>query len=443
MVFGVPGLNRTWIALAGLMAISVTLVSCGNTYNNPGTSTSTSNKPSGLTVRAFVSNPLQPAGTGVFSPVLNIMDASLDQVSTSFVDLSSSIGDAGLMVLSPNKQTTLVLSPSQNAIAVVDNLREGIASGSSSAISLTGPTRSMVVGSDNATGYAAVATATIANGSPGALEVFSLNTRSVTASIPIPGAQYVVQSHNGNRLLVFGQNSNTVTVIAPSLIGTSSEPRKSVTGFDHPVWGVFSNDDSTAYVLNCGPECGGTAAGVTVLNLNTNTPGATIPLPGSGATMGLLSGSSLYVAGSPPGFGCGSGTAAVTCGTLNIVNLAALSVSNSSPIVITDGYHERMEISANGQLFIGARNCTNVNISGGEVRGCLSIFDTVKSKVVIPPDSGDVTGIQPIANRNVVYLCQGGNFRVYDTTTDKLLVPSPGHSAIQIIGQSMDVKQVD
>jgi hypothetical protein len=62
------------------------------------------------------------------------------------------------------------------------------------------------------------------------------------------------------------------------------------------------------------------------------------------------------------------------------------------------------------------------------------------SSVVIPPQSGDVTGLQAITNRNVVYVCQGGTFLVFDTTTDKLLVQS---KTINIVGQPTDVLLVD
>jgi hypothetical protein len=48
--------------------------------------------------------------------------------------------------------------------------------------------------------------------------------------------------------------------------------------------------------------------------------------------------------------------------------------------------------------------------------------------------------MQPITNRNVVYVCEGGRFRVYDTTTDKLLVQS---KTINIVGQPTDVLLVD
>jgi len=167
-----------------------------------------------------------------------------------------------------------------------------------------------------------------------------------------------------------------------------------------------------------------------------------------GATIGLLSGTTLYVAGTPPppapgaNTCTGSTTAATSCGRLDVVDLTSMTVSGSA--IITDGYHNRMEMGANGQLFIGAvRTCTNINIpaSGsntGEVRGCLSIFNTTNSNVVIPPDNGDVTGIQPITNRGVVYVCENGELRIYDTTTDELQ-----SKQIDIIGQAIDVKLVD
>src|SRR5262249_1997113 len=158
------------------------------------------------------------------------------------------------------------------------------------------------------------------------------------------------------------------------------------------VWGIFSSDDSMAYILNCGPECGGTSAGITVLDMSSNTAGT--PLPVDAATIGLLSGSTLYLAGTPPPNPLGTNTctgtttSATTCGRLEVVDIGSMTVTASA--IITDGYHDRIEMGANGQLFVGAHNCTNITIPGGEVRGCLSIFDTNKSTVVIPPDNGDV-----------------------------------------------------
>jgi len=411
ILFGVPGLNRTLIAIAVLIASGVAIVSCG--------SSSKQTRTSGLRFRAFVSNPLQPTALGS-APVLNIVDATLDQLSTATVSLTN---DPGLVALFPSKRFTLVFSPTDNSIAEIDNAQEAVASGTTGSnlgrIVLPGPTESMLVGTDNGTGYVAVPIAPVTGQPPGAVEVLNLSTGGITATLPVPNARYIVQSHNGSRLLAFGDNSDIVTVINPSLIGNSMDPRKIVGGFDHPVWGVFSTDDSTAYILSCGAECGGTSASITLLDMTTNALGTSIPV--SAATIGLLNGNSLYVAGTPSGTACGN------CGTLQVVDVKAATAA--PPIRITDGYHYRMELGANGQLFVGARTCSSA---------CLSIFNTSNSAVVIPSQSGDVTGIQPIRNRNVVYVCQNGGLLIYDTTTDMLQT-----TQVTIRGQAVDVKLVD
>jgi YVTN family beta-propeller protein len=253
-----------------------------------------------------------------------------------------------------------------------------------------------------------------------------------------------VGSPDGNHVLVFSDASNDVTVINTALIGTSNQVTTTVSGFDRPVWGIFT-DNANTFIFNCGAECGGSVAGVTAFTLGNSGPGPTTAL--SAASFALLSGNSLYVAGTPPHTPCSSGTAAKTCGTLNIVDVSSLRLTNARPILITDGYHNRMQMGANGQLFIGARSCTNINVSGGEVRGCLSIFNSNTSQVIVPPQIGDATGIQPITGRNVVYVCQGGTFQRYDTTTDQVFLPPS--SAINngiptsIVGQAYDVKLVD
>ncbi len=118
--------------------------------------------------------------------------------------------------------------------------------------------------------------------------------------------------------------------------------------------------------------------------------------------------------------------------------------------VITDGYHDRIDMSVNGQLFIGSQACTNVgNVNNvqGEVRGCLSIYNTANAAVVIPPDNGDVTGLQSFTTRDVEYVAEGGNLRVYDTLTDSLLVETTNNitetGTIIITGYIIDVKAID
>jgi hypothetical protein len=430
------------LGFIGLLALaSVGFVSCSGSYNNRGTS-----NPSKVKFRAFVSNPLLPTGTGIFLPVLNIIDATLDERSFSNVALTGVSASPGPMVLSPSKRLLLVLSTSDNTIAVIDPSKEAPASSSSSnvpSIRMPDVVTSMAVGADNATGFAAVPAAPVTGSSPGAVEVFSLSSGTITATLPVPGTRFVAVSHNGNRV-VATRSDNCVTVITPSSVGTSMDPRTPVCGpgFDQPVWAVFSSDDTTAYVLNCGPECGGTAASVSQLDLTSNTITSTVPLNGAGATVGLLSGTTLYIAGTPPGTACGSGTSAPTCGTLITFDIGSMTVTSASPAVITDGVHDHIELGENGQLFIGAHSCTSVNTSG-EIRGCLTIYDINKGGVVIPPAAGDVTGIQPITNRNVVYVCQNGTFNIYDTTTDQIALPVPGRVAIVFVGKAVDVKLVD
>ena len=232
-------------------------------------------------------------------------------------------------------------------------------------------------------------------------------------------------------------------------------------GFDRPVYGGFSADGGTAYILNCGAQCSGTQASVQILDLTTTPPTAGPQIPVNGATIGFLSGSTLYVAGTgtPTGPLCASipnarPTAAQYCGTLDLVDLTTFQdpyYNNPAiEIAITNGYHNRIDMSINGQLFVGSMNCTtvgNVNNPQGEVRGCLSIFDTTipgNAVAVIPPDNGDVTGLQSFTTRDVEYVAEGGNLRVYDTLTDSLLINSYIETGtINITGQIIDVKAID
>jgi hypothetical protein len=394
---------------------------------------------SGLTFRAFVSNPLHPVASGGGAPVLNIIDATQDLQSAFLVNLSG-IQGPGLMTESPNLAFTMVFDSGTTSITLVDNAREAAAVSSGGmnlpSTPIPGPTESMVVGADNGTGYIAVPTAPQTNpqGPPGGIIVLNLSAASILANVPVPGARYVTISHNGNRVLAFGDNSTNVVVIAPSLIGTNNDPRTFVGGFDNPVWGVFSSDDTTAYILNCGAECSGTSASISVLNLTTNTITATVPVPA--ATYGMLNGNTLYVAGTPPGNPCPSGTAVPTCGVLTMLDVSTGTPVVTNSVAIADGYHNRIEMASNGRVYVGSKNCT----AAFGVRGCLSIFNTATTAVIVPPAQGDVTGIAPITGRDVVYVCEGGVFYVYLTTTDQLEVLT---TPIVITGMAVDVKLVD
>jgi hypothetical protein len=446
-------LNRILTSILVLVAVSVGIISCGSSSS----SSTTTHKPSGIKFRVFISNPLFPSGlsgTVINSPVLNIVDANKDQLSLSFVvAMAGSSAQPGLMALAPNLKYTAVFSPNGNSVAIVDNTTENIAipNGFSTPLppfSLPSFTESMFIDNFATTAYAAVPNAPVAGQPPGAVEVLNLQNGSITASIPVPGAHFIVPGPDGNHILVFSDNSDLVTVITTIFIGTNTDPRTVIAGFDRPVWAIFTGNN-TAYVMNCGPQCGGTAAGVSAVDIGASKVTGTLPV--SAATYGLLSGPTLYVAGTPPANPpgtntcAGTTTAATTCGRLTAIDTGSLTVKSS--VVIADGYHDRIQISQNGQLFVGSHSCTNINIPGGEVRGCLSIFNTNNPGVVMPPSNGDVTGIQQITGRDTVYVIQNAELGIYDTTTDKLQV-SPINNRnnlgqIDVIGQPYDVKLVD
>ncbi len=157
--------------------------------------------------------------------------------------------------------------------------------------------------------------------------------------------------------------------------------------FDRPVKAVFSPDGGTAYVLNCGPECGGNAASVSVLPvaptifllgqqsgvLPTNgalsgacTAGSsacTIPVPG-GASNALVDSSTLYVVGQQAVQVQGQ---TLFGGNLTVLNLSSNTVVPSTaavpnPVSISDGApgaRSRMLLADDNTLWIGMSKCNN------------------------------------------------------------------------------------
>jgi len=452
MFFRFLGTKRTLPGFAVCVFAVFSLIACSG-------SSTTGSHPSGLPLRAFVSNPVFPAGAG-HAPVLNIVDASRDLLSTFLVSLSSltgSVTDAGMLVLTPKQDRTIVVSPSDGKLAIVNNATESV----SGAVTLPGATQSVLVWTDDKTAFAAVPSAAVPGATPGAVVRIDITGASITATIPIPIVRFIVASPNGDQILAFSDNSNLISVITPSLIGVGAQPPTlpcsttpavvctvSDPSLDHPIGAVFNSTGTTGYIISCGAECGGSTAAISVLNLGGgSTPptftGQVALIPG-GATTALLQGTTLYVAGTPPAGqnGCASGVppapaTGTTCGQLTLVNTTTMIAATS--VQISDGIHGPIEMGANAQLFVGSIECTTST--------CLNIVDTssgsvTQSNVVWTIDGGNVTGMAPIPGRSVVYVCVGGRLRVYDTTTDKqLVIPDIGQP--DIVGEAVDVKVPD
>ncbi len=134
--------------------------------------------------------------------------------------------------------------------------------------------------------------------------------------------------------------------------------------FDRPQSVTWSLDGTTAYVLNCGVECGGGnngGAGVSFLpvgalqinNIPTSAPYPpivtnTVSIPG-GATIGLSDGINLYLAGQQL-LSNGLFTGTFTVLPLNTLVPAA-------PISISDGSHSKMLQADDNTLWVGSQNC--------------------------------------------------------------------------------------
>ena len=461
-------LRKVLISLLLLLSPSLVLLGCGST-GNPATHIS------GLHNRAFVSDDV----SGTTSAGIYIVDAQQDVRPLGLAPIAA--GNApGMMVVTPNRSQTLVFSStktqsSDNQFSIINNQTEANAVH----FALPSYTESFVVSPDSATAYIAIPNAPVVGQNPGYIQLVNLQAGTTSGQINVPSVHFLAMSNGGNRLLAFSDVQTTlygqgcsnlsaayVFVVIPSDVGIKPCPVIPVPGFDRPVQAYFSSDDTTAYILNCGPECGGVQASASIQTLDLSScdpdaltcgaPGTAVPVPA--ATVALVQGSTMYLAGTPyadgaPSQPCtGQQTQAPTCGLLTILDLNTMTYP--PPTVITDGYHNRISMASNGQLFIGARTCTEIN-QPNEIRGCLSIYNSLTTQVgavvpggvLIPPQNGDATGIQPIAQRTIVYLVQGGSLWVYDVTIDALAhinnnPDNPGE-IFGLVGNFVDVKTVD
>lgn len=450
--------KTVWTGVLAL-GLGALFTGCGG-YSAP----SSSNTGTGLKFRAFVS---QDVSAIAASSGLDIVDASLDRLARA---PGVTVGPSpSFMQVAASKKSTLVFDSSTNAVYVVSNSSETAAGH----VTLPDFSESMAISTDGTIGFAAVPNAAMLGQPSGSVEVMNVSAVALNSPVAIPGAHFVVLSPDNTKLLVFSDSQNTVTLITLTNNGTNTSPSWVVnpttftlcgTGspapacdptianpnrllnqnLDHPIWGVFSTDSSTAFVLNCGPECGGSAASVVPVNLtNTAAPVPGTPISVPAATYGAIFGSKLYVAGtstlSANNSCAGANTGAPVCGRLSVIDTTTLQVTNASPIVITDGTHNRMAITADNQVFVGAQQCSDVN-SSSEQRGCLSIYNPTLNKVVVGTDHGDVTGIAVVTGRNEVYVIENGELRIWSTVTDALLPPA---KQIDISGNAVDVAIVD
>ena len=453
MPLGASRLKKSVLVYGVLFVASICLISCSKAAKPK-------DPPSGLDTRVLASQSVTAGSTFGSLVIVNGYNDTLPRVAGIG---AGTLSNPGLMAMSTNRATVIVFDSGSNNVDIVNTTTESTAG----SIALPGATTSLVIPTGSATlAFTAVPMASVAGilSPAGAVVVMNLASASTISTIGVPGATTVVSNAGGTQLLAFSDDSDTMAVLSPAVAvspvdqgcdsGSVSTACFLVTGFSRPAYAIYSSDGSTAYVLNCGLQCGGTQP-ASIAVVNTATFAITNTIPVEGATWALVNGTTMYVVGTPPpptpgANTCAGGptTAATTCGRLNIVDLTSQTVVNTQDLYIPDGYHDRMDLSINGQLFIGSHTCTtigDVNNPVGEVRGCLAIYNTAEGNVVIPPDNGDVTGFAGLTARQVEYVAEGGNLRVYDTDLDVLLenqdyIPT---GTIPVVGLVIDLKEID
>jgi len=219
--------------------------------------------------------------------------------------------------------------------------------------------------------------------------------------------------------------------------------------FDRPIKAVFSADGGTAYVLNCGQECGGSQSSVTLLptapmifrvsqasgTLPSQNSLTNIPTPG-GASNALVTSSTMYVVGQQ------LQTDGLFTGNLTVVNLgnntasSAVGISDGAP-----GAPSRMILADDGTLWIAMTKCNNgERYAKGQPYGCLTMFNTSSNSVsLIEPYQGDATGIADVEGLHKIYAVEGGQVYIFSTTNGTAI----DNQYVTVTGTASDVAYID
>lgn len=255
--------------------------------------------------------------------------------------------------------------------------------------------------------------------------------------------------------------------------------------FNRPVKAVFSADGGTAYVLNCGQECGGasgsnptsaplSSASVSLLPvapmiflvgqqsgalptqsaLGTNcatvsgATGCSIPVP-SGASNALVNSSTMYVVGQKQMTDTCSGGSLCWGGYMTVVNLqnntvVASTASVPNPVSISDGSPgtaSRMVLGDDNTLWIGMIGCNNGERANNSLAyGCLTMVNTSSNTVtLLEPYNGDATGIAAVTSLHKIYTAEGGQVYIYSTATGAAM----DNQYVTVTGTAYDVAYMD
>ena len=234
--------------------------------------------------------------------------------------------------------------------------------------------------------------------------------------------------------------------------------------YDRPVDAYFSVDGSVAYLLNCGPECGGATASVSVLQqapLNYRVIPTVSPEPSpiqtsiltpGGATVALANSDTLFVAGQqqlPDG---------LFTGRLTRINLTTNAVTGAYGV--SDGYHSKLLFADDATLWVGSQFCAGGERAQlGQNTNCLTRFDLKANTgqiipAVSPPSGqtvpypndnlnpyyyGSLTGLCWVEGLHKVYTAYGGQVHAFSTVDGSEI----NNFNITVQGNALDVAYLD
>jgi hypothetical protein len=409
---------------------AIMLAGCGNSDT---TSQTTFNNGSGdqpfkptthLSHRSLVTN--------YFAGQLQVMDATQDRLTT----YTFAVGTLPTYLQSsPDGTLTLVNNTGSSSLTSFNNNLEAV----KATINLGGSTQSFVTSISNKFGFAAVPN--YSNGNPpnlpGAIARFNPTDGSLNTAIPFPNVQYLAMDTAEKHLLAFTNADNNAHWVDLTTLDVNGLPVVSVLALpagtlSSPVAAFFSTDNTKAYILSCGLECGGQSnPSVTEIDVTTPTAPAVVKQwPVSGARRGLidLTANKLYVAGSSTNV-VDSGGNNVQDGYFTVIDLTALSAA--SPIRIGNGAKILIR-NMNGVFWVGSKNCG--------VQSCITMVNPSSGSATVLPDmKGDGTGISLSVNSGEVYTIEGGEFFIYDQKGN----PITSQYNTDVKGQAYDVLYID
>ena len=453
--------------------------------------------PSLLANRVMIGVTINGSTTGSLQIVDALRDlrSNIQNTKTSFSISGYASGYPNLILNFPAEITGYVYSNTQGDIQVVNYGKEATSgSGGSFSAKSTGlavpPTFGHVYSAEESIGQLGVID----------------NTTGQAYGLILPGVFNVVVNSGDNVVLAFVRNSSTVyrlvklninqfptSPVADAAIGAADcqpfnlpiycivpvNTGNNTSAFDHPMGAYFSADGTTAFVLNCGPECGGTASSVTYLQPGTleyNKIPTTVPdasaflnqvlVPG-GVTDALSDGVTLYVSGQqlqPDGLFAG-----------NLTTIALSTNTVTGKYSISDGNHSKMLFGDNNTLWIGSQYCAtgeraalaaqqlaaNQPTTQSANYNCLTRFDrgalTVSiipavtqggtSPVSVPyPNTnqnqyyyGDLTGLCWVQGLNKMYTAYGGQVHIFSTVDGSEI----NNKNVIVQGTALDVAYLD